>query len=210
MSRVTLSPLDCMSVGYFLSLVCRNSRKLRVYLSLCGINDHSFGLLMGELSKHAEPCPVGDLHGVTELNISTNTIGDKGIALISTALQTNTTMTKLDISRCNMSDDGAESLARVLTVNKTLQELDVRYNDISDTGIAHIATALRTKNTLKKLAIGGETATDEGALSLAAALAANYSMEYLNLYWSSTHPDSTLKNITVRKVGVCSFCKLPV
>ena len=165
------------------------------WLSLCDINDHSFGLMMRELSKHAEACPAGALHGVTELNISSNTIGDKGIALISTALQTNTTMTKLDISRCNMSDDGAESLARVLTVNKTLQELDVRYNDISDTGIAHIATALRTKNTLKKLAIGGETATDEGALSLAAALAANYSMEYLNLYWSSTHPDSTLKNI---------------
>ena len=195
MSRVTLSPLDCMSVGYFLALVCRNSRKLRVYLSYCGINDHSFGLMMGELSKHAEPCPAGALHGVTELNISTSTIGDKGIALISTALQTNTTMTKLDISRCNMSDDGAESLARVLTVNQTLQVLDVRYNDIRDTGIAHIATALRTKNTLKKLAIGGETATDEGALSLAAALTVNSSMEYLNLYWSSTHPDRTLKNI---------------
>ena len=198
LSEVSMSPLDCMSVGYFLALVCRNSRKLRVNLSLCDINDHSFGLMMGELSKHAEACPAGALHGVTELDISGNKIGDKGIALISTALQTNTTMAKLDISVCNMSDDGAESLARALTVNKTLQELDVSYNDISDTGIAHIATALRTNKTLKKLLIGRQTATDEGALSLAAALTANSSMEYLELYWSSTHPDSTLKNI-----GVC-------
>ena len=195
LSFVTFSPLDCMSVGYFLALVCRNSRKLRVNLTCCHINDHSFGLMMGELSKHAAACPAGALHGVTELNISGNTIGDKSIDLISTALQTNTTMTKLDISGCKMSDDGAESLARALTVNKTLQELDTRYNNISDTGIAHIATALRTNNTLKELAICRKTATDEGALSLAAALTANSSMEYLTLYWSSTHPDSTLKNI---------------
>ena len=66
---------------------------------------------------------------------------------------------------------------------------------LDDTGIAHIATALRTNNTLKELVIGGETATDEGALSLAAALTTNSSMEYLYLDWSSTHPDSTLKNI---------------
>ena len=137
LSFVTLSPLDCMSVGYFLALVCRNSRNLRVNLFYCGINDHLFGLMMGELSKHAEACPAGALPGVTELNISINEIGDEGIALISTALQTNTTIIKLDISGCNMSDDGAESLARALTVNKTLQELYVRYNDINDTGIAH-------------------------------------------------------------------------
>ena len=43
--------------------------------------------------------------------------------------------------------------------------------------------------------IGGETATDEGALSLAAALTTNSSMEYLMLHWSSTHPDSIIKNI---------------
>ena len=216
LSDVTLSPLDCMSVGYFLALVCRNSRKLRVYLSRCGINDHSLGLMMGELSKHAEACPAGALLGVTELNIRGNNIGDKSIALISTALQTNTTMTRIDITECNISDDGAESLARALTVNKTLQELNVRHNNISDTGIAHIATALRTSNTLKKISIGRDTATDEGALSLAAALTANSSMEYLMLHWSSTHPDSTLKNIgecvsvsTLRKLHLIIEMNMP-
>ena len=195
LSDISLSPLDCMSVGYFLAFVCRNSRKLRVKLSYCDINDHLFSLMMGELSKHAEVCPASALHGATKLNLSGNNIDDKGIALISTALQTNTTVTRIGIDFCDMSDDGAESLARALTVNTTLQKLVVRYNDISDTGIAHIATALRTNNTLKKLAIGGKTVTDEGALSLAAALTANSSMEYLELYWSYTHLDSTLKNI---------------
>ena len=173
------------------------------------MHDHSFGLMMGELSKHAETCPAGALHGVTELNISSNKIGDTSIAFIAATLQTNTTMTMLDISRCSMSDEGAESLARALIINRTLQKLDVSYNEIGDNGIAHIATALWTNNTLKVLYIGGETATDKGVLSLAAALTANSSMEHLRLYWSSTHPDSTLKKIeecvrksTLRKLNL--------
>ena len=198
LSVVTLSPLDCMSVGYFLAFVLRSCRELIVDLLHCSIDDHSFGLMMGELSKHAEACPAGTLHGVTELDISSNKIGDKGIAHIATALQTNITMTILDISNCNMSDVGAESLARALAVNRSLQTLSVAYNDISDNGIAHIATALQTNNTLKTLKIGGKTTTDEGVLSLAAALNANNSIEYLKLSWSSAHSDNTLK-----KIGDC-------
>ena len=92
LSAVTLSPLDCMSVGYFLAFVLRNCRELKVNLLFCGIDDHSFCLMMVELSKHAEACPAGALHGVTELNISGNEIGDNGIAHIATALQTNNTL----------------------------------------------------------------------------------------------------------------------
>ena len=191
---VTLSPLDCMSIGYFLAFVLRNSRELTVDLSGCSIDDHSFCLMMGELSKHAEACPAGALHGVTELDISENKIGDNGIANIATALRINTTMKELNISWCNMLDYGAELLAKALATNRSLHTLYVN-SYISDNGIAHIATALRTNNTLKTLTIGEETITDEGALSLAAALTANSSMEHLELYWSSTHPDSTLKNI---------------
>ena len=198
LSFVTLSPLDCMSVGYFLAFVLRNCRELKVNLSHCSIDDHSFGIMMGELSKHAEACPAGALHGATKLIINSNKIGDNGVAHIATALQTNTTMTILNISRCDMSDEGAESLSRALAISRSLQTLYVHYNDISDSGMTHIATALQTNNTLKTLTIGNETTTDEGALSLAAALTANSSMELLVLYWSSTHPDSTLK-----KIGEC-------
>ena len=251
---VTLSPLDCMSVGFFLAIVLRNSSKLYINLYGCGINDHSISLMMGELSKHAEACPAGALQGVTELIIVNNKIGDNGIAHIATALQTNTTMTVLNIMTCSISDEGAESLARALAVNRSLQELNIRDNEIGDNGIAHIATALQTNTTMTGLNItqcsisdkGAEslaialavnkslqdlnisrnkigdngiahiataiqtnttlvylhlnfdekgTTTDDGALSLAAALTANSSMEHLELYWSSTHPDSTLKKI---------------
>ena len=39
---ITLSPLDCISVGYIWAFVLRNSRKLSVNLSGCSIDDHSF------------------------------------------------------------------------------------------------------------------------------------------------------------------------
>ena len=193
---VTLSPLDCMSVGYFLTIVLRNCSKLCIYLGNCGIDDHSFGLLMGELSKHAEACPADAFNGVTELIIGNNEIGDKGIAHITTALQTNTTMRTLNISNCSISDEGAKSLARAIAVNRSLQYLDISGNKIGDNSIAHIATTLETNNTLTTLLFDENgTITDEGALSLAAALNVNSSMKHLRLYWSSTHPDSTLKKI---------------
>ena len=217
LSWIILNALDCMSVGYFLAFVLRFSRELRVNLSHCDIDDHSFDLMIGELSKHAEACPAGALHGVTELDISVNKIGGNGIAHIATAIQTTTTMTLLKIR--NMPDKGAESLARALTVNRSLQELNVSYNEIGDKGIAHIATALRTNNTLQALTISG-VAKDKGALSLAAALTANSSIEYLELSWSSTHPDSTLNNIgecvsksTLRELKlemIMPSCEVPV
>ena len=192
LNGVTLSPLDCLSVGYFLSLVLLNNIELSVNLSNCSIDDNSIGLMMREFSKHAEACPAG---AVLKLNISRNKIGDNGLAHIATALQTNTTTRTLNMENCSISFVGAESLARALAVNKSLQDLNISSNDIGDIGIACIATALQTNNTLKTCIIGGKTTTDEGALSLAAALTANSSMEYLKLYWSSTHPDSTLKKI---------------
>ena len=221
--HVTLSSLDCMSVGFFIAFVLRNSSKLCINLSSCSIDDHSIGLVMGELSKNAEACPAGVLQGVATLLISDNKIGDNGLAHIATALQKNTTMRSLSISRCSISDEGAESLARTLAVNRSLQELDISgnkigdngitriatalqinttmrklnisENEIGDNGIAHIATALQTNNTLATLVLEKGATTDEGALSLAAALTANSSMKHLELYWSSTHPDSTLKKI---------------
>ena len=193
-SNVTLSPLDCMAFGYFLAFVLRNTSELCVDLMDCRIDDHSLCVLMGELSKHAEASREGVLHRVTKLNISYNKIRNNGKAGIATALHTNTTMRTLDVSLCDISDVGAESLARALAVNRSLQKLDLRGNN----GITHIATALQTNNTLRILKVGDMTVTDEGAVLLSSALTVNRSMEYLSLFCSITHPDSTLK-----KIGEC-------
>ena len=176
LSSITLSPLDCMSVGYFLAFALPHS-ELRVDLSLCRLNDQLFGLLVGEISKHAETKAA--LHGVTELKMSNN---QSGIAHnIAATLQTNTTMRTLDISCCSISDKGVESLARALAVNRSLQELNISNNNIGDNGIAHIATALQTNTTMRTLDISRCNISDEGVKSLARALAVNRSLQELNI-----------------------------
>ena len=188
---ITLSPLDCMSIGYFLAFVRINHS---VLFESCGINGQSLSLMMGELTKHAKACP---LHGVKVLNTDFNKIGDNGIAVIATVLQTNTTIRELSVNKCSISDEGAESLARALAVNKSVEQLDISDNEISDNGIAHLVTALQTMR-MESLVVSGNYMTDEGALSLVTALTRpdrSDSMSYLFLSWSSAHPDSTLKKI---------------
>ena len=200
LANVTLSPLVCISIGYFLAFVLRRGRELKIDFERSDITDHKFGLMMKELSEHAEKGTAGALHGVTELNVSDNSIGDPSIDLIADAVSPNTTctMTKLNISGCKMSDDGAESLVRVLAANTSLQILYIINNDIGDNGIEYFATAFKKNNTLRALTIGGDNTTDKGALSLAEALTENSSMESLGLSWSSEYPDRALE-----KIGKC-------
>ena len=227
LSGITLSPLDCMSVGYFLAFNARHS-ELRVDLSACSLDDHLFGLLVGELSKHIHAGAKAALHEVTEridnyalgitatalqTNISFNEIGDNGIAHIATALQTNT-MKTLDISDCSISDEGAESLARALAVNRSLLELNISFNKIGDNGIAHIATVLQKNTTLRTLDISSCSISDEGTESLARALAVNKSLQELNIGFNEigdngiAHIAIVLKTNTTMRMLDISGCSI--
>ena len=181
--HVALTPFDCMSVGYFLAFALRTGELLNVTLRSCGIDDHSLGLLLGELSRHAEACPSGDvLQGVTELNISDNSIGDDGMARLATALQANTTMKILDISgNRGIAANGAKSLGRALSVNSSLEELNISWTSIGDEGVAHIANALQTNTTMKVLNVEHCGMSCKGAESLARALSVNSSLKMLYL-----------------------------
>ena len=120
-------------------------------LSDCGIDDHSFCLMMGELSKHAEACPAGALHGVTELDISSNKIGDNGIAHIATALQTNNTLKTLLIGGETITDEGVLSLAAALTVNSSMEHLVLYWSSTHpDNTLKNIGECV-SKSTLREL-----------------------------------------------------------
>ena len=187
---LTLSSLDCMSVGYFLAFLFKYySGKLSVHLSTCNIDDHSIGLMMGELSKQV--CPESAL----ELDIHNNKIGDVGIAKVLQS-PVSTFIKALNVRGCGISDEGAESLAGVLGVNWSLQELFISGNQIGSCGLDHIVKALQRNTTLKKLWAGGGSLTrDNEIVLLSEALTANCSLEYLRLYWSSARPDNVFRMI---------------
>ena len=158
-----MTPFDCMSVGYFLAFALRAGR-LSVKFELCSIDDHSLGLLLGELSRHAEACPAGVLQGVTKLDISGNEIGDKGIAHIANSLRTNTTISDLDVFHCGISGIGVQSLAEAIAANGSirLERLNIAFNDIGDIGTAHIATALQINTTIKWIFMSHGGISDKG------------------------------------------------
>ena len=148
LSEVTMTPLDFMSIGYFMTSLLRAGGNVSVHLCRCSIDDYSLSLLVGEFSRHAEVCPAGV--SVTELDISQNVkITEIGIAHV---FQANIT-SKLKARWCGISNLEMESLARALAANSTLEELDISRNNIGDEGIGHIGTALLTNTTLKILDI---------------------------------------------------------
>ena len=190
--KIALSSFDCMSVGYFLAFALKAGR-LRVSLQSCSIDDHSFGLLLGELSRHAEACPAGVLQGVTELILGGDNIGDKGIADIANSLRTNTTISYLNVTGCGISDIGVQSLAEAIAANGSirLEELDISYNNIGDMGLARIATALQINTTIKYFSMSHCGISDKGAESLARVLAVNRSLTCLNLSWTKNSDTGT-------------------
>ena len=152
LSGVTMTSLDCMSIGFFMALLFRAGGKVSVHLSHCGIDDHSLGLLVGEVfCRHAEVCPAGVMQAcVTELDISRN-INITGIG-IAHVIRTNIT-NKLKARLCGISNLKMEPLARALAVNGTIEGLDISRNSIGDEGIGLIGTALLTNTTLEILDI---------------------------------------------------------
>ena len=119
----------------------------------------------------------------------------------------------MDVSDCDISDKGAESLARALAANSSLEKLNISFNRIGDNGIVHIAIALQANNTLKSLTSHDciDIVTDKAALSLASALTTNTSMKVMKLGWTSTHPDTTLKNMAERiKKSTLSVLELEI
>ena len=114
--EITLSPLDCMSVGYFLAFVLKKTTELRINLKYCGIiNDHSFGLMMGELSKQHTGAKE-----VTALDITGNEISDSCIA---SALQSSMMVRTLYVGGITVTDEGTLSLAATLADNSSIEHL---------------------------------------------------------------------------------------
>ena len=99
-----------------------------------------------------------------------------------------------DQSLCLLLGDSPETSG----VLRSLSVLNVTVNYLTDAGIAYIATSL-SNATLKTLAVGNIGVTDMGLVSLLETLPRQNALEELKLFWSSVHPDISLK-----KIGECA------
>ena len=194
----SLSPLDCLSISYFLSSV--TGKEISVNCWGCSIGDLGakclakyLGSDVDHVSKVAIDLYDNKIHEegashiarmlyfIEHVYLSRNPIGDTGASLISEAVRDTVTLKTLILYRCGITSRGAEDLSRALSQNSSLEKLDISLNNLGDEGISHVAEALKQNTQLKELWIGDCEMTDKGAASLASALSVNNSLKMLQM-----------------------------
>ena len=200
LSETSLSPLDCVSVSFFLSSVA--GKEISINLKHCAIGNLGVNYLSkyvhtdnnlehvskiiidltdNEINEEGALHITNMLYLFEHLYMSYNPIGDTGASLISEAMRETATLKTLILYDCRITSRGAEDLSRALAQNNSLEKLDIGWNDLGDDGISHVAEALKQNKQLKELWIGECGMTDKGAHSLASALKVNDSLKMLHM-----------------------------
>ena len=230
----TLTPSDCLCIGYFLAHVCKMAAgEFKVNLSSCSIGDLGCKYLISGLHKYLDThSAVTTLlsmgmnsnaishHGVHHLSIllKTGCINDLRLAhndlvskqdairdTLAKQLKNNTTLKQLRLYSCGLNSQSAGSLAEALTTNKHLELLNISDNALFDDGIQHLAHALRVNQGLRYLYLDKCCMTDVGLEYLAESLQHNNVLTGLDI-GNSTVPTNYLNRLTEKIVPVLTEC----
>ena len=229
LSDTTLTPSDCLCIGYFLAHVCKMAAgEFDVNLHSCSIGDQGCKYLVSGLHKYL------DTHSAVtflfSMDMGSNAISHHGVHHLSTLLKighnvlhsdlvskqdarygtlaeqlkNNTTLKQLLLRGCGLNSQSIESLAEALTTNKHLELLNVSNNVLCDDGIKHLAHALRVNQGLKVLYLWNCGMTDVGLESLAESLQHNNVLT--NLYVSNDYSANYPNRLTEKIVPVLTEC----
>ena len=129
LSSISLSPMDCLSVHYFLSSMRTLAKgKINLDISICSIDDQCLGMLLGISTEHAETSSTsGVLESVETLEVQGNKYTDTGIAYISRALISNNTLKTLWVGTESVTDMGLVPLLEALPRQRSLKELTLHW-----------------------------------------------------------------------------------
>ena len=129
MSSISLSPIDCLSVHYFLSSIRTLAKgKINLDISGCSIDDQSLGMLLGISTEHAETSSTsGVLESVETLLVRNKKYTDTGITYITRALISNNTLKTLSVGTDSVTDMGLVPLLEALPRLHSLKELELSW-----------------------------------------------------------------------------------
>ena len=182
LDRTTMNPIDCLSVGYFASVCSNSSNGFRLSLRNCSIGDQGCKFLARGLSKcpnSNNDIPTEGIHiaeiientsSISELDLSSNAIGNSGLCTLCEALSTNTSLKSLHLGNCSLtiSDDNGAALYQLLNTNNSLEYLDLSCNTV--TSCRHIAAGLAVNKTLRTLNLYNCELTDQSIEELSTGL----------------------------------------
>ena len=186
----TMNPIDCLSVGYFVSVCSNTSNGFTLHLISCSIGDQGCKYLARGLSKcsqseislnlsnndfqeegiHHIAEIIENTSSISELNLSNNTIGNSGLSTLCEALSTNTSLKSLKLYSCSLtiSDDNGAALYQLLNTNNSLEHLHLSSNTV--TSCRHIAAGLAVNKTLRTLRLSYCKLTNQSIEELSTGL----------------------------------------
>jgi Ran GTPase-activating protein (RanGAP) involved in mRNA processing and transport len=129
---------------------------------------------------------------LTKLDLSQNQIGQEGLKKISSILKKNKILYTLNLKNINLNTEGSNVLAKGLTKNNSLRILDLSANSkMGLVGIQHIVTALKNQPALELFIFNNNCLGDEGAELFASFIAERNAKNQLFLQLRSNKIGST-------------------
>ena len=172
----TLSPMDCLVVGYFLFCLTP-TKEFKVGLSNCSLDEYRLSFLVRELSKCSS-----SLLSLQTLNLRNNNISDGGAVHVSEILRHSYGLKTLDISNCGIGDQGIKSLASALELSTSLKTLNISRCGIGDQGMKSLANTLEMISSLEELDLSKNPAfTGVGLMALGESLKRNRGLKSLGI-----------------------------
>ena len=186
----TLTPLDCLSVGYFLSCVCVTTRgEFRVNLQVCSIDDHKCRFLTRYLCRC--PVPNSTATGWLHMNLLGNNIRERGAEHIADVLKNTSIVHTLILGSAmnTIPECGLKCILESLLTNCSLINLHLHGGAFSDDVLKItqesgpvLCRMLQRNKTLTELHLSrNRGVSDTGAFFVAEGLKLNTSLRVLQL-----------------------------
>ncbi|GMH42894.1 hypothetical protein BSKO_10813 [Bryopsis sp. KO-2023] len=119
---------------------------------------------------------------LSELNLSGNRIGAKGVAILAGSVRSKSQQLKiLDLSRCGLRKASAKPILELLVGTRTLEELFLGWNSFGFKGARTIAKGMEVNMSVKKLDLQWAGISDKGASTIAHMLEINRSLRVLDI-----------------------------
>ena len=197
LGHTTLTPTDCLCIGYFLSCACNintgtSDSEFKAKLYNCDMGDKGCKYLVRGLQKHM----TDSNYAVTRLymDLKWSNIHEEGSIELSKLLQYDCVNAFNLNGNEELSNQGAFHIAEKLKTNTSLTELQMYTCGLAAKGVRYVAGALEVNNSLKMLNLGGNGFYDDGVKYLASALSKNHHLKSLELS-SCGMTDQGLKHI---------------
>lgn len=169
---------DCLQLAQCVA-ACKTLKVFKLHRSK--VDDDKVRVLISNILDHPS---------LIELDLSHNTISDRGARAVGKFINNHSQLVKLNLCDNAIRAAGAQAIAHALTKNTTLKVLNLRLNRLGDEGGQAICRALLKNSTLTDLNMASNDMAEPTAAILSQVVAQNTTITSLDLSCNRLGPVS--------------------